>query len=181
MSDKLIELLLQYEGIFGVLIGFVLSEVFKRLGKIKVYTNKIERMYILNQDSYGCQKEVLRNDGDFNVENVYQSKVGISMDITNSFQENKTLRNVHIEVILRNGEKVKITPQDVSTRKYSAHINHYDNVTILNLPSKEIRTYDLFVYLPKEYAIESISKIYFVGKNANGIAFRRRLMCYINQ
>ena len=139
MKSEFMELLSQYEGIFGVLIGFALAEMFKRIGKVKIYPSVTKREYGIH-DEYGCYYYVYDSDERYEKyqDKLNDTRIEACMDITNTFQENKTFRNVRTQCIFENGEKLDIVAYDVSTRKVSSGAVIMDKLTILNLQAKTI-------------------------------------------
>lgn len=177
MTNEFMQLLQQYEGIFGVLIGFALAEMLKRIGNVKIYSGNTQRQYGVH-DEYGSYYYVYDSDERYRKyeDNLKGTKIEVCMDVVNTFQENKTFRDIHAQCIFENGEKLSIVPFDESTRRVSGGMSISDKLTILNLQAKTTCEYKMSVYIPEEYTKVRLVKVYFIARRPNGTKIKKRIM-----
>lgn len=160
----------EFEGIFGVLLGVVVTmgstELIKRWGKIYNYFDNWNAS-LYKQDSCGASIRTSLDD----YEESYCYNYEFDMQIFNSSQIYKVLRDIKIEFVFENKSIFDI-PKDSATTRHLAYGVISDEIKSINLVPMQILNYKLSGYIEKDRInmgdFRTIKKIYFHSKNHKG-------------
>jgi len=136
-----LELLKDYQGIIGVLIGLIFGNKLRNTGKTFIEIKNTEFKNIKEeQDGEGGINEIAI---DFMTVNEYLCKYSIDIDIYNSSESPRVLRNIEI-VFYKNNKIIKKTiPKDENTMRNTMRQVKMDDLSIVNIRAKEIVNYKI--------------------------------------
>ena len=132
------ELQMAILGIIGTLLGTVLGWLLNSLsqkGKVKVYIKKWEEIFEKQDEMGGFVKAGYKEAKYYHY--------NVSLDIYNSSRETKIMRDIH--VVFRNRKKrlFSSVPKDDATRRATASIVYFDDISVVNIPAKSVLAIDL--------------------------------------
>ena len=122
--------------LLGTLSGAILGYYFNKLGKISVYLKTWnELFYSVIHDKMGGRNIVKENPDH------YEYKM--TLEIHNSSNTPKIIRDVRIAFRKKKKDLIVATPKDSSTLHTSGPVRYCDDIGSLNIPANEIITIEL--------------------------------------
>ncbi|WP_054956489.1 hypothetical protein [Paenibacillus dakarensis] len=157
--DKILLVVEKFEGIIGALLGvmmtLILTEIFKKMGKLKFYKKSLDIGYeIRERDSWG--QEVNKN-----VDNKYGANffgIELTLEIYNSSDTPKILRDVKLAFYNGKHKKLSVDPEDKSTERYAAASMWRDKFGLINIKPKEIISVSLVYHCNDQDTLNQIKK-----------------------
>lgn len=132
--DGIIDVIKNYEGIIGALLGVIvttiLNEYIKSKGRVNFYFLNYKNRF-MSTDDYGFYGET--ND----IENSKGFEYEFEMQLYNSSDINKIIREIEIEFICKNGV-ITTKAYDESTRRVESSRMIKDELKVINIRPKEI-------------------------------------------
>lgn len=165
--NTIIEIIKNYEGIIGALLGVIvttiLNEYLKSKGKINFYFLNFNRCF-KGRGILGEYCEV------YDVENADSFEYEFEIQIYNSSDVNKIIREFEIEFICIDNRKIYSTPHNKDTIREYAGGFKTDELKILNLKPKEIIDFNICGYIWDEEILKSLAyirKVNLIMKDSN--------------
>ena len=148
--ENLISIIKEFEGIFGAILGsittFIITDILKKTGTLKLYLMKYECIYWYYDKIKKTTSQLKTEDCEIDY-----CVINIIIDLYNSCEFPRIMRDVSLKVY--NGKKLlgtfKVNNED-SRRMTEAKYFRVDNLNIVNVNAKESKTLNLSVDLPKE-------------------------------
>lgn len=160
-------LIKEFEGIIGAIFGssitLILTHILKSSGKTKVFSNNIEAIFF-NYDEYGSAVESLEP-----LEEDH-GQVTFDLELYNSTEVPQSIRNLNVKFYNQRKQLLfSILPKDEATRRFVASQNMRDVLSIVNIPSKQINKYGIFLFIEKTNCekISLCKNIYFEYTDLN--------------
>jgi len=164
------DIIKEFEGIFGVLLGVIVTmvstELIKRWGKIYTYFDNWNAS-LYKQNKYG--ESIGIDFVDYEESDYY--KYEFDLQIFNSSQIYKALRDIRIEFVFDNKSIFDIPNNNVTSRQVAFGIIS-DEIKSINLIPMQILDYKLSGYIKEDRInmgdFRTLKKIYFHSKNHKG-------------
>ena len=132
MESK-IQIFIALIGVFstlsGTILGWLLNNLSKK-GKLNVYVSSFIDSFKYN--NLGVLTKSL------SIEQTEHYSYEATIDLYNSSNETKILRNINIIFSDGNNDLYKSIPNDNRTERYSSHRSFYDKISPINVPPKTI-------------------------------------------
>ncbi len=145
----------------GVFVGGYISYYFQNVGKLNIYLNDIEFLFSKSFDKIGFDTRNTKiNEAPDN------GQLFLDIDILNTKLVNENIREIELFILDKKKHK-KLTLLDISTRRFVAQQNVYDEFKITNIPAKSVNNFKLKCHLNPE-TIELLllnPSIYLTFKN----------------
>ena len=122
--------------LLGVVLGYILNAI-SRYGRVKFYVNSVEHE-LIERDFYGGQTIAESITAD-----TVDLVINIELDVINKSEHSrKILRDINFLV---NDKSFKINKNilDNSTRRTLNYSTTKDNLKVINMQAKEVRTFNL--------------------------------------
>ena len=141
---QLFEILKEYDGIIGTVIGvvvtFVVTNIMHKRGKIKTYITSVASHLDTYRDVSCGQKGKTEDD-------IYGYGLKYCFQLYNAYEYPKVIREFSVEFYTGSNLIMKITPRDEETRIVNHAISHAEKATIANIPAHEIMEFRQSVYV----------------------------------
>lgn len=157
--DNFLSVIEKFEGIIGTLLGvmmtLILTEVFKKMGRMKFYKKSLDVGYeIRERDSWG--HEVIKIVNNKNEASFFKTE--LTLEIYNSSDTPKILRDV--KLVFYNGKSKMLSADldDKSTERIAASSLRRDKMGLINIKPKEIMSVSLVYYCHDQDVLGQIKK-----------------------
>ncbi len=150
--DKVINLIKDFEGIFGAILGsattLIITDILRKKGKLKFYLMDYngEYWYESKEKYYGPTK--VKECG----QDIESYRFQFSLDIYNTSELPKIMRDLKIKVYKNKKLLISIPVNDEETRRYVCRSMTVDQTTIFNFNGKETVNITLGAEIPKKFA-----------------------------
>lgn len=115
--------------LFGTVLGWLLNSVSKK-GKLNIYVYSWEDEFM-----YNCKGRLTKSSSEEQTEH-YGYK--LSLDLYNSSGETKIMRNIRIVFVQSKDKMLVNIPKDETTKRIGQISTHYDDINVVNIPSKSV-------------------------------------------
>ncbi len=165
---SLVDLLKEFEGIIGALLGVAMTMVMTRWleswGKTQFAFSDVAITYYTRDKMGGASK----TDCPQNAEWLNGS---FRLEVFNGASTGKAVTGIKALIVTKHNE-IETDLSDLNTGRFVAASMRYDKVPHISLRPKEIEGYELQFHLNssdfKDTSIEKITKLYFVATYTNG-------------
>lgn len=158
--------------LLGTISGAVLGYYFNKLGKISVYLKSWnESFYSIIQDGMGGHRKAKENPDHFEYK--------MTLEIYNSSNTPKIVRDVRIVFRKKKKDIIIATPKDSTTLHTSGPIRYCDDIGSFNIPSNEVITIKLEGININVPLIREADSVWLVFKDYRNKT-KRRLIRKIN-
>lgn len=159
-------------GVFGSVATLIASQYIKQSGKITVNLTRSNIM-LSKPDEAGGQVATS------NLDESDTLNISLGIDIYNSSEVPRSLRELGIEVIPRKGKGFSIPPSVLKERSNIPTFIPYRKLEIINLPPKELTHLDLQTWEKLDHSYHELKgslTFSFVARYPNGKKFKVRLI-----
>ncbi len=156
-------------GVFGSLITLIASDYLRRSGKITLYLTR-SNIVLSKRDELGGQVDTIFLS---EAENL---NISLGLDIYNSSDEPKSLRELEIELKVKKNKPFTVYPSILRDKTQGGL--HYRRLEIVNLPPKELIHIDLqgWVKVEQNNDLKGDIVFSFKAKHPNGRSFKKYLI-----
>lgn len=157
---NILQVLKDYSGIIGAVLGststLVITNIFKKIGKLKLYLMNFEGKYVYFDKSFGGAtfEKTENSEIDF-----YDLK--FSIDIYNSSEAPKIMRDINLCIFEKKKMLYKESIKDEDTRRFSQIGSFAKNINICNIQGNESISLNLGIHIPKQIAINLKNELVF--------------------
>lgn len=157
--NEILQITKELEGVIGAVLGtvstLIVTELLKNKGKLNCYINDWEAKF----DTYGDVGCSMMGKTD---DDLYGYGFSFELQIYNSCDVKRILRNITITFHKNGKEKLSIIPYDESTRRRTQISSKADKIKIVNIIPKEIIEIKLSGWIIEEdlYKLDNIDSIY---------------------
>jgi len=152
--NGIMDIIKSYEGIIGALLGVIvttiLNEYIKSKGRLNFYSRNYENRFMKTGD-YGHYTET------DDIDNSERFEYEFEMQLYNSADINKIIRQIEIEFICKNGI-ITTKAYDESTRRLASSAIIKDELKVINIKPKEIIVLTISGYVDGKYEGELLPK-----------------------
>lgn len=142
-----LEIIKEFNGIIGAVCGtistLIVTQLLKKVGKLKIYPSNWNGA-LKTYGNVGCSMGGERDN------DLYCYIFSFELDLFNTSDSFKIMRNISICFNENKKEKMKVIPDDESTRRVSACRSIADAIKIVNIAPKQIINLNLSGYIQKE-------------------------------
>ncbi len=157
---NILQVLKDYSGIIGAVLGststLVITNIFKKCGKLKLYLMNFEGEYVYYDKTFGGTTYQKTDKSKIDLYNLK-----FSIDIYNSSEEPKIMRDIKLCIFQKKKLLYKESIKDEDTRKISQIGSYANNLNICNIKGKESISLNLSIKIPKQIAINLKNEVIF--------------------
>ncbi|MCI5521922.1 MAG: hypothetical protein MR411_04900 [Tenericutes bacterium] len=142
----------EFEGIIGAILGsaftLIITDILKKIGKLKIYLNNFEGRYWYNSKDNRYEPTTSKKYGT----SIESFRFKFDIDVYNSSELPKIMRDLKISIYKNKKFLKEVNVNDEETRRVVCRCITVDKTTIFNIPGKESYNLKLSAEIPEDIA-----------------------------
>ena len=136
--QNIICIIKEFEGIIGAILGstftLIITDILKKIGKLKIYLNNFEGRYWYNSKEDRYKQTTSKKYGT----SIESFRFKFDIDVYNSSELPKIMRDLKISIYKNKKFLKEVNVNDEETRRVVCRCITVDKTTIFNIPAKEV-------------------------------------------
>ena len=150
--QNIICIIKEFEGIIGAILGsaftLIITDILKKIGKLKIYLNNFEGRYWYNSKDDRYEPTTSKKYGT----SIESFRFKFDIDVYNSSELPKIMRDLKISIYKNKKFLKEVNVNDEETRRVVCRCITVDKTTIFNIPAKESYNLKLSAEIPEDIA-----------------------------